>query len=139
MSGTEEQSPSEPVLIGDVPDGAEAFLAADIALETGKPILFVARDDKRLARAASLFKFRLPEAEILRFPAWDCLPYDRVSPKADLIATRLATLARLIRPSSKGRPRVVVTGINALMQRVPHPDFIRKLSLNSAPGAGDRL
>ena len=134
MSGTEEQSPSEPVLIGDVPDGAEAFLAADIALETGKPILFVARDDKRLARAASLFKFRLPEAEILRFPAWDCLPYDRVSPKADLIATRLATLARLIRPASKGRPRVVVTGINALMQRVPHPDFIRKLSLTLRPG-----
>ena len=134
MNDKEEQNVNEPVMIGEVPDGAEAFLAADIALETSKPIIFVARDDKRLARASSLFKFRLPEAEILRFPAWDCLPYDRISPKADLIATRLATLARLIRPAAKDRPRIVVTGINALMQRVPHPDFIKELSLSLRPG-----
>jgi len=134
MNDKEEQNVNEPVMIGEVPDGAEAFLAADIALETKKPIIFVARDDKRLARASSLFKFRLPEADILRFPAWDCLPYDRISPKADLIATRLATLARLIRPAAKDRPRIVVTGINALMQRVPHPDFIKELSLSLRPG-----
>ena len=66
MNGKEEQNVNEPVLIGEVPDGAEAFLASDIALETDKPIIFVARDDKRLARAVSLFKFRMPEAEILR-------------------------------------------------------------------------
>lgn len=134
MNQTEEQNVNEAVLIGDVPDGAEAFLASDIAQETGRPIVFVARDDKRLARAASLFRFRLPEAEVLRFPAWDCLPYDRVSPKSDLIATRLATLARLLRPAAEDRPRVVVTSINALMQRVPHPSFIKSLSLTLRPG-----
>ena len=134
MNQAEEQNDNNTILIGDVPDGAEAFLAADIAQESKKPILFVARDDKRLARAVSLFRFRMPEAEILRFPAWDCLPYDRVSPKSDIIATRLATLARLMRPAKEDKPRIVVTGINALMQRVPHPDFIKALSLALRPG-----
>ena len=140
MSGTEEQNANAtssnrgfdgapPILIGDVPDGAEAFLAADIAGKTGKPVIFIARDDKRLARTVSLLRFRLPEAELLRFPAWDCLPYDRVSPKADLVATRLATLARLLRKPRDGVQRIVITSINAFMQRVPHPNFIRDLSL----------
>ena len=139
MNGTAEQNANgldggEPILIGEVPDGAEAFLAADIALDTDRPVIFIARDDKRLARAASLLRFRLPEAELLRFPAWDCLPYDRVSPKADLVATRLATLARLLRKPKDGGRRIVVTSINAFMQRVPHPDFIRALSLSLRPG-----
>ena len=108
MKGTEGQNANgldggEPILIGEVPDGAEAFLAADIALDTDRPVIFIARDDKRLARAASLLRFRLPEAELLRFPAWDCLPYDRVSPKADLVATRLATLAQLLRKPKTAR------------------------------------
>ena len=38
----------------------------------------------------------LPEAEVLRFPAWDCLPYDRVSPNPALVSERIATLARLL-------------------------------------------
>ena len=139
MKEPEEQNANasgggEPILIGEVPDGAEAFLAADIALDTDRPVVFIARDDKRLARAAALLRFRLPEAELLRFPAWDCLPYDRVSPKADLVATRLATLARLLRKPKAGARRIVVTSINAFMQRVPHPDFIRALSLSLRPG-----
>ena len=139
MEEPEEQNANasgggEPILIGEVPDGAEAFLAVDIALDTDRPVIFVARDDKRLARAAALLRFRLPEAELLRFPAWDCLPYDRVSPKADLVATRLATLARLLRKPKAGARRIVVTSINAFMQRVPHPDFIRALSLSLRPG-----
>ncbi|MBL6773500.1 MAG: transcription-repair coupling factor [Alphaproteobacteria bacterium] len=139
MKEPEEQNANapgggEPILIGEVPDGAEAFLAADIALDTDRPVIFIARDDKRLARAAALLRFRLPEAELLRFPAWDCLPYDRVSPKADLVATRLATLARLLRKPKGGARRIVVTSINAFMQRVPHPDFIRALSLSLRPG-----
>ncbi|MEC7139987.1 MAG: transcription-repair coupling factor, partial [Pseudomonadota bacterium] len=139
MKEPEEQNANssgggEPILIGEVPDGAEAFLAADIALDTDRPVVFIARDDKRLARAVALLRFRLPEAELLRFPAWDCLPYDRVSPKADLVATRLATLARLLRKPKAGARRIVVTSINAFMQRVPHPDFIRALSLSLRPG-----
>ena len=39
--------------------------------------------------------FFAPEIRVLPFPAWDCLPYDRVSPKSDTESRRLATLAAL--------------------------------------------
>ena len=60
--------------------------------------LHVARDDARLAKLA-----RRPcassrrQVEVLVFPAWDCLPYDRVSPHRDIVAERLDTLAGLPR------------------------------------------
>ena len=59
----------------------------------------------------------MPEAEILRFPAWDCLPYDRVSPNPALVSERIATLARLL--EKPAGPRIVLTTVNALVQRVP--------------------
>ena len=58
------------------------------------------------------------ELTVLPFPAWDCLPYDRVSPKPDIESRRLATLAAL-GARRRRRPAVIVTTINALLQRVP--------------------
>ena len=54
-------------------------------------MLHVARDDARMARLAEALAFFAPEAEVLRFPAWDCLPYDRVSPNPALVSERIAT------------------------------------------------
>ena len=45
-----------------------------------------ARDDSRMARLAEALAFFAPDAEVLRFPAWDCLPYDRVSPNPELVS-----------------------------------------------------
>ena len=64
------------------------------AAEHPGPLVHVARDDARMARLAEALAFFLPDAEILRFPAWDCLPYDRVSPNPELVSERIATLAR---------------------------------------------
>ena len=87
------------------------------AAEFAGPVLHVARDDARMARLAEALAFFAPEAEVLRFPAWDCLPYDRVSPNPELVAERIATLARLL--EKPDRPRIVLTTVNALVQRVP--------------------
>ena len=40
----------------------------------------------RLEQNADILQALLPDAEILRFPAWDTVPYDRVSPNINLIA-----------------------------------------------------
>src|ERR1051326_7396057 len=70
-----------------------------------------------MARLAEVLAFVMPEAEILRFPAWDCLPYDRVSPNSALVSERIATLTRLLdKPAGL---RFVLTTVNALVQRVP--------------------
>ncbi len=100
------------------PEGWDAVLLARRARETaGAPLLHATRDDGRLARLAEALAFFAPEIEVLRFPAWDCLPYDRVSPNPELVSQRIATLARLLEPASG--PRIVLTTVNALVQRVP--------------------
>jgi transcription-repair coupling factor (superfamily II helicase) len=99
------------------PEGWDAFLLARRRGEFFGPILHVTRDDARMARLAEALAFVTPETEVLRFPAWDCLPYDRVSPNPVLVSERIATLARLLDPATG--PRVVLTTVNALVQRVP--------------------
>ena len=57
---------------------------------------------------------------MLIFPAWDCLPYDRLSPHPDIVAERLETLARLATPTKPGAPaRIVLTSVGAVLQKVP--------------------
>ncbi len=108
---------SEPIRVWGAPEGWDAFLLAQRRREFPGAILHVARDDARMARLAEALAFVMPEAEILRFPAWDCLPYDRVSPNAALVSERIATLTRLLdKPTG---PRFVLTTVNALVQRVP--------------------
>ncbi len=99
------------------PEGWDAYLLARRRGEFAGPVLHVTRDDSRMARLAEALAFVVPEAEILRFPAWDCLPYDRVSPNPALVSERIATLARLLEKPT--RPRIVLTTVNALVQRVP--------------------
>ena len=97
------------------PDGWDAVLLGRRVAEA--PVLHVARDDSRMARLGDALALFAPEAEVLRIPAWDCLPYDRVSPNAAIVSERISTLARLLEPPS--RPRIVLTTVNALVQRVP--------------------
>ena len=108
---------SEPLKVWGAPEGWDAFLIGQRRREFTGPLLHVARDDARVARLAEALAFFMPEADILRFPAWDCLPYDRVSPHPVLVSERVATLGKLLeRPT---QPRVVLTTVNALVQRVP--------------------
>ena len=108
---------ADAIKVWGAPEGWDAFLLAQRRREHSGSILHVARDDARMARLAEALGFVMPEAEVLRFPAWDCLPYDRVSPNPAIISERIATLAHLLEPSRK--PRIVLTTVNALVQRVP--------------------
>ena len=99
------------------PEGFDARLLARRRAEWSGSVLHACRDDSRMARLAEALAFFAPEIEVLKVPAWDCLPYDRVSPNPELVSERIATLARLLEPSAK--PRVVLTTVNALVQRLP--------------------
>jgi transcription-repair coupling factor (superfamily II helicase) len=99
------------------PEGFDALLLARRRAESTGPVLHVCRDDARMARMAEALGFFAPHVEILRFPAWDCLPYDRVSPNPEIVSERVATLTRLAEPAKA--PRILLTTVNALVQKVP--------------------
>ena len=107
--------------VAGLPEGADALVLAELARTTGgQDILHVARDGQRLERLQDGLRFFAPEREVLVFPAWDCLPYDRMSPHPDIVAERLETLVRLATPKKAGAPaRIVLASVGAALQRVP--------------------
>ena len=121
------------VSLTGVPQGLDAMLLPLIAREAGtRVVVHVAVDDQRAAVLADQLAVFAPKLDVLRFPAWDCLPYDRVSPVADIVARRLATLARLIQPIT--RPLVLITTVNAVLQRVVPRNLIETQSFTASPG-----
>ena len=105
--------------VGSVLDGSEAAVARAL-IGTARISLLVLPDDQQLARLHKTLAFFAPCHRILRFPAWDCLPYDRVGPSRALTSVRLKTLLLLRQIEAKGdqRPTILVATVNALLQRV---------------------
>ncbi|HUK06285.1 MAG TPA: transcription-repair coupling factor [Stellaceae bacterium] len=125
--------------VAGMPEGHDAFVLGDLAARgVARPLLHVCRDDGRMARLASMLAFFHPEVEALAFPAWDCLPYDRVSPNGEIVSRRIDTLSRLA--ESKGTaapPGIVLTTVNAVLQRVPPRSLFTGRSL--VLGTGGRM
>ncbi len=123
------------VVLGGVPEGfSAAVLLRLAAARAPEPLLYIARDDARLARAAAMLAFFDPGCPSVSVPAWDCLPYDRVSPRADIASRRLAGLVRLLRPVD-GRPCIVLTTVNAVLQRIPARAMLADATFSLASGA----
>lgn len=120
--------------VGGAPEGYDALLIAEAARKRGGVTLHIARDDARAAAMLDALQFFAPDIGAAAFPAWDCLPYDRVSPRAEIVARRLATLSLLARRGEKDPPLVVVATINAVLQRVPPREDLLKRTLEAKPG-----
>ncbi|MEM6587917.1 MAG: transcription-repair coupling factor [Pseudomonadota bacterium] len=114
--------------VGGAPEGFDASLVLK-EMARGGAVIHVARDDKRMAQMSDALAFFAPDCPVLRFPGWDCLPYDRVSPNADISAARMATLAGL----THGAPKsfVLLTTLNAATQRVPARSILEGASFTA--------
>src|SRR5215469_4337860 len=95
--------------------------------------LHVCRDDARMGRFAAALAFFHHRLKVLTFPAWDCLPYDRVSPNGEITSRRIDILTRLADREEPG-PLIVLTTVNALVQRVPPRHLFDGRSLTLGPG-----
>jgi transcription-repair coupling factor (superfamily II helicase) len=140
-SPAEQLSPGKALTIANVADGAEALIVSDLARAIAAKhklgpvsLALVCRDGQRMAQIARAAEFFAPDIDILQFPAWDCQPYDRVSPHGGILAQRLTTLARLSRLKGSEKPLLVLTTVNAILQRVPTRQFMAAQALSIAPG-----
>jgi transcription-repair coupling factor (superfamily II helicase) len=124
-------SAKRPLTLAGVPTGFEPWLLADLARAAKTRAVFIAPDEAAMRAIAATATIFAPELEILTFPAWDCLPYDRASPTLRVMAERMATLHRLQKPT-KG-PQLLVTTANAAAQRTLTPFRIRQLVATLAP------
>ena len=122
-------SAKAPITLAAVARGSQPMVLADLARAaqgTGQTrrVLFIAPDEAAMRAISETAPFFAPDLETIEFPAWDCLPYDRASPALSVSARRLAALHRL--QASPQGPQLVVTPINALLQRVLTPFRIRE-------------
>ncbi len=119
------------ITVSGAPEGYDAQLVL-AELGKGTPVLHVARDDKRLAAMQAALAFFAPDVPVFVFPAWDCLPYDRVSPNTDISAARMATLAGLVH----GMPEqfIILTTLSAATQRVPARSLLREAAFKATVG-----
>ena len=126
------------MIASGVPEGLDALLLGELARQTprGAPILHIARDANRLVTLEDAIAFFAPDVTVLTFPAWDGVPYDRVAPNADTIARRIATLSELTHRETAGNKSslIVLTTVNAVVQRVPPRAFIAASSMRLAAG-----
>ena len=122
--------------LAGVPEGADALVLADLARQSGgRDILHVARDGNRLQRLIEALQFFAPGREVIGVPAWDCLPYDRLSPHADIVSQRLDALSRLSRGKRPASPaRIVIVSVGALLQRVPPRSVYAQAGYRLKPG-----
>ncbi len=122
-----------PHTLARVADGFLPLLLADLARASDRRLVYIATDDAAMAAIADAAPFFAPELIIHRFPAWDCLPYDRAGPSLRVSAERLATLAALQAPAQRGE--LILTTIAAITQRTLTPFRIRQLAASLKPGA----
>ncbi len=125
--------------VGEIVEGADAYIFANAAKARGGVNIFIARDDARAASFKAAVEFFAPDIEILDFPAWDCLPYDRVSPSRLLASRRARTLyilaagnANKIRNNRQAR--IIITTIAAIGQYVPSKEIMRGAGLGLQVG-----
>jgi transcription-repair coupling factor (superfamily II helicase) len=133
-----------------VPEPARAITIAGLASVSSRRPIVVATptstDAERLVRDLQAF---LGEHAVELFPAWETLPFERVSPSIETMGRRLRTLYRLRDPeripaggsaddddNGRGAPRVIVAPARALVQRLgPHVEDVEPIVV----GQGDQL
>ena len=113
--------------LSSVPLSYTPFLLADLIKTSKHDILYVASSGKELEQVANLFSFLLPSVQVLKLPAWDTVPYDRVSPNVSVVGERVETLSQLALRPNENKPRLIVASVGSVLQKLPP----KKIFLNA--------
>ena len=113
--------------LSSVPQGYVPFLLAEFIENGTNDILYIAGSGAELEEVANVVHFIAPEAEVLKFPAWDTVPYDRVSPSAGIMGERVETLIKLAFEPNGKKKRLIVASVGSAIQKLPP----KKIFLNA--------
>ncbi|KEC55116.1 transcription-repair coupling factor [Bartonella koehlerae] len=130
------QNISAHMIFDGITDGFEAFALAQLSskIAQDKPLVYVIRDGTKIAHLQQILNFIEPNLPVLQFPAWDCLPYDRVSPGIAVMARRLSALANIANLRQNPRAAIILTTANAIMQKLPPHEMIETQMIHARVG-----
>ena len=117
-------------ILSSLPEGADAFLLSQIVQNFEYGLLHIARDDKRMEHMVSAIAYFSPSTKIIKIPAWDCLPYDRVSPATHIANQRTESLCELVTLKNKNNTMIITT-VNSALQRIPPGELLSSLTFKA--------
>ncbi|HET6816308.1 MAG TPA: transcription-repair coupling factor [Mycobacteriales bacterium] len=123
-----------PALDVFAPPGLRPFLLAALAERGGRTVLAVTATSREAEDLVTSLQSLLPEHSVVDYPAWETLPHERLSPRADTVGRRLAVLRRLRHPDpgdpATDRLSVVVAPVRSVLQpQVPDLGDLEPVSL----------
>ena len=123
--------------LSSVVAGYDAFLLINALPSAKHDILYIVSNGLELQQTADFLHYLNPDVKILTFPAWDTVPYDRVSPNVNILSKRLETLSELVQNPNPQQKRIIITSIGAAIQKLPP----QKIFLNARKvfKVGDKL
>ncbi len=122
------------LIIERAPEGYDALAAGEVLTARGGRGVFIARDDRRADLIEQALSFFAPRVEVVRLPAWDCQPYDRVGPSPAVGAERTAALARLARRLPDEGPVMIVATAASALQRCAPAAVLAEAGFAAKPG-----
>jgi transcription-repair coupling factor (superfamily II helicase) len=118
--------------VSGAPEGGRALVLSELFYaDESRSLIHVARDDAAMMQITNALPFFAPNISVLAFPAWDCLPYDRVSPNSEILSQRLNVLTALANTDS---PVLIVTTVSAILQKIPRQESYRGATLAGSVG-----
>ncbi|HZX56562.1 MAG TPA: transcription-repair coupling factor, partial [Ilumatobacteraceae bacterium] len=99
-----------------VPESARAIAVAALAqLGDRSPLLVAAPTGTDAGQLYDDLRQFMPPDSVALFPAWETLPFERISPSVETMGRRMEVLWRL---RGEQAPRIIVAGVRALLQRL---------------------
>ena len=107
------------------PPALRPFIVAGLAGSqdiggAGRTVLAVTATGREAEDLVAAVGSLIDPSEVAFYPAWETLPHERLSPRADTVGRRLAVLRRLAHPVDPGTPhgplRVVVAPVRSVLQ-----------------------
>ncbi|MEY2756095.1 MAG: hypothetical protein RJB65_2453 [Actinomycetota bacterium] len=100
-----------------IPESARAIgIAALAQLSDRRPLVIACPTGSDAGQLYDDLSQYMPDDSVVLFPAWETLPFERVSPSVETMGRRLEVLWRL--RQGEAAPRVVVAGVRALLQHL---------------------
>ncbi len=126
----------------NINDDAFSFIArlmADNFISPNRDLILIVENDQEIAKTLKQLNFffdntNINKPEIIGFYPWDCQPYDPISPKQLIMNDRVRNLHKISNFSNQ-RQFLVVTSIDAIMQKVISPEIVKNCAFFAKTGS----
>ena len=120
----------EIILIEELWNAPKALITALAQYATNKHILILtggSQEEVRLFHDCTLFT----ERPVIDFPSWETLPSENIPPSPDIVGERYLVLKKLL---SSSEPHIILTSLQACLQKLLPVSTFQSLSLSLKPG-----